>query len=249
MKALVVANWKMHPSTFREAKKLLEETKKAAEKYKVPVVVAPPSIFVRELVSTSRGKRVAFAVQHAHFENEGAFTGEISIAHARDAHVTHVLIGHAERRARGETDEDIAKKVAAALQFGLTPIVCIGEEVRRPGGEYFAQISTQLRTALGGLPSSHLSRVLIVYEPLWTIGADHAMSPHEMHQMSIFIRKTVVDMHGDIGLKMKILYGGSLNAENTLPMLQDGDIHGLLVGRACLDTVEFTKLLKAVSDA
>ncbi len=249
MKALVVANWKMNPPTFREAKKLLEDTKKAAEKHNVSVVIAPPAIFVRELAAKSRGKRVMFATQHARAEESGAHTGEVSISQAQDAKVSYILIGHAERRAQGETNADTRKKIVTTCALGLTPILCIGEVERGQSAEYFTYIADQLRTALSDLPPSHLVRTLIVYEPLWTIGTDRAMSPHDMHQMSIFIRKTIVDMYGDIGHKMKILYGGSLNAANTGAMLREGDVHGLLVGRASIDAVEFGHLLQAVASA
>jgi len=248
MKALVVANWKMNPTTFREAKRLLEDTKKIAEKYAVSVVVAPPALFIRELVQASRGRRVSFAVQHGHFDEQGAHTGELSMAQISDARAAYVLIGHAERRGLGETNEDTKKKVRAAHHHQLIPILCVGEKERTPGGEYFAIISEQLRCALSELSPSQLQQTLIVYEPLWTIGTDRAMSPNDMHQMSIYIRKTIVDMHGDIGLKMRILYGGSLNGENAHAMLQGGDIHGLLVGRASLDAVEFGNLLRAVNE-
>lgn len=249
MKALVVANWKMNPPTFREAQKLLEGTKKAAEKCKISVVVAPPALFLRELARASRDARVSFAAQHAHAEESGAHTGEISIAQAKDAKAHYVLIGHAERRGLGETNNDTRLKVRAACAHGLSPILCVGEKERTQSGEYFALIAEQLRVALSELSPSHLSRVLIVYEPLWTIGTDHTMSPHDMHQMSIFIRKTIVEMYGEAGHKMRILYGGSLNAANTPAMLREGDIHGLLVGRASWDTVEFGHLLQAVGEA
>lgn len=249
MKAMVVANWKMNPPTFREAKKLLVDTRKAADKHHVSVVVAPPAIFVRELAARSKGKRVTFALQHAHADESGAHTGDISVEQARDAKVSFVLIGHAERRAQGETNTDTKKKVAATCAHGLTPILCVGEVERGQGGEYFTYISEQLRTALSDLSPSQLLRTLIVYEPLWTIGTDRAMSPHDMHQMSIFIRKTIVEMYGDIGHKMKVLYGGSLNSANTGAMLREGDVHGLLVGRASIDAVEFENLLQAVASA
>lgn len=249
MKTLVVANWKMNPPTFKEAKKILDETKLAAEKNKVSVVVAPPSLYLRELSKSVRGKRVTFAVQHAHFEESGAHTGEISIAQAADSKVSYVLIGHAERRSLGETNEDTQKKISISLSHGLTPILCVGEESRSPNGEYFALIAEQLHSAFRGLTPGQVGRVLIVYEPLWTIGTDHTMSPFDMHQMAIFIRKTIVDVYGEIGLKMKILYGGSLNAANAGAMLREGDVHGLLVGRASVNAVEFGHLLEAVGEA
>lgn len=245
-RVLVVANWKMNPATFREAKKLLDSTKKAAEKAKVSVVVAPPAIFLRELAGKSRGKRISFAGQHAHFEAGGAHTGEISMGQLRDAKAKYVLIGHAERRERGETNEDTKKKVAAALAAGLTPILCVGETKRTASGEYFSLIAQQLRDALAEVPAVRLSRIIIVYEPLWTIGKDMAMNPRDMHEMAIFIRKTIVDSYGEQGHSITILYGGSVDAASAPAMIRDGDVHGLLVGRASWNAVEFAHLLAAV---
>lgn len=245
-KVLVVANWKMNPATFREAKKLLDATKKAAEKAKVSVVVSPPAIFLRELAAKSRGKRVAFGAQHAHFEAGGAHTGELSMGQLKDAKATYVLVGHAERRERGETNEDTKKKVAAALAAGLIPILCVGESKRTASGEYFTLIAEQLRTALAEVPPQRLGRMIIVYEPLWTIGKDMAMNPRDMHEMAIFIRKTIVESYGEQGHSITILYGGSVDAASAPAMLRDGDVHGLLVGRASWSAIEFSHLLTAV---
>src|SRR3989344_1848315 len=137
-KRLVVANWKMNPPTFREAKLLFEATKK------VRVVVAPPAIFLRELAGAYRGKKVAFAAQSAHFEAGGAHTGELSMKQARDAKASYVLVGHAERRASGETNDDTRKKITAAFAHSLTPIFCIGEHVRASDGSHFSYIREQL---------------------------------------------------------------------------------------------------------
>lgn len=246
MKALVVANWKMNPPTFKEAQKLLEVTKGAAEASKVSVVVAPPAIFLRELAARSRGRHIAFAIQHAHFEEGGAHTGEMSMKQARDAKATYVLIGHAERRALGETNDDTRKKVAAAVDAGLTALLCVGETKRTASGDYFSIVAEQARAALADVSPRQLARVVVVYEPLWTIGAETTMSARDMHEMSIFIRKTIVDARGEAGYRTKILYGGSLNADNTPAMMRGGDIQGLLVGRASIDAVEFAKLLRAV---
>lgn len=248
-RALLIANWKMNPPTFKEAKKLLEATKRSAERTKVSVVVAPPSVFLRELARTSRGKRVMFAAQHAHFESAGAFTGEISMQQVRDSKAAYVLIGHAERRALGESNADTGKKVTAALAAGLIPVLCIGETKRTASGEYFPVIAEQLRTALTDIPAVKLSRLIIVYEPLWTIGTDMSMDPRQMHEMAIFIRKTIVDSYGEQGHKIKILYGGSIDAKNAPAMLRDGDVHGLLVGRASISAIEFAHLLEAVSNS
>ena len=249
-KVIVVANWKMNPASFREAKKLFEAERKAAEKSRgAGVVIAPPAIFLRELSLAYRGSKVAFAVQNAHFEAGGAHTGEISLAQAKDARAKYVIVGHAERRAEGETDDDARKKVAAALSLKMTPILCVGESSRTDEGEQYDVVREQLRAGLADVAASSLSRVLLVYEPLWTIGKQTAMNPREMHQMAIFIRKCVVESHGEGGRSLKILYGGSVDEKNAAAMLREGDVHGFLVGRASVRAEEFAKLLQAIETA
>ena len=246
-KLLVIANWKMNPPSFREAKKLLEAARKAAAKAKkVSVVVAPPAVFLRPLAKEMRGNRIAFAAQNAHVEPAGAHTGEISMRQMKDAGASHVLVGHAERREAGETDSDARKKVPVALKEKLTPVLCIGEKVRTSDGNHFGAVSEQLRTALADVPPAHVPRVIIAYEPLWAIGAESAMRPRDMHEMAIFIRKTIVDTHGVVGHKVKILYGGSVDGENARVMLEEGGVQGLLVGRASINAPEFAALLEAV---
>ena len=250
MKTIVIANWKMNPPTMRDAKKLFDAERKAAEKTrKVSVIVAPPAVFLRELSSAYRGSKISFAVQNTHFETEGSHTGELSLVQARDARARYVIVGHAERRAMGETDDDVRKKVASALSQKMTPILCVGESERTESGEQFKVVREQLREALADVAASSIVRVLVVYEPLWTIGKKTTMSPRDMHQMAIFMRKCVVDSHGDVGRSLKILYGGSVDEKNACAMLQEGNIRGFLVGRACVNAVEFAKLLQAIENA
>lgn len=248
MKCLVVANWKMNPDTLRAAKKLLEATKKAAVAAKgVSVVVCPPAVFLRELAS-ARGK-VAFGAQNMHFEQRGSFTGEISSVQVKDAKASYAIIGHAERRAMGETNDDVRKKIDAALAANLTPIFCIGEKARGIGAEHFEFVREQLRSALSDESAKRLSKIVIAYEPVWAIGAPKAMEPRQMQEMSIFIRKTLVERCGAAGHEVKILYGGAVDAGNAGTMLREGDVAGLLVGRASVDADGFTNLLKAVAAA
>ena len=247
MKTIVVANWKMNPATMREAKRLFEVTRRAAERARhTAVIVAPPTIFLRELSHGYRASKIAFAAQNAHFESAGAYTGELSLLQVRDARARYVLVGHAERRAMGESDDDICKKVSAAIATRITPILCVGEESRSGGGEHFDIVREQLRAGLADVAASNLSRILLVYEPLWTIGVKTTMSPREMHQMAIFLRKCVVDSHGEGGRTLKILYGGSVDEKNAAAMLREGDVRGFLVGRASINAVEFAELLQAV---
>ena len=248
MKAIIVGNWKMNPTTFRQAAALLEATKKAAEKTRTFVIVAPPVIFLRELKKKFRGGRIAYAVQHAHFDERGAHTGDISLAQAKDAGATYVLVGHAERRGLGETNDDTRKKVAAALAHKMTPILCVGEATRGAGGEHFELVKEQLKVGLTDVGATKLGKILLVYEPLWTIGTSATMSPRDMHEMAIFIRKTVVELHGEAGHTVTILYGGSIDETNAQDMLQNGDIRGLLLGRASEDPHKIRTLLQVVAE-
>lgn len=248
MKSLVVANWKMNPATLAEAQELFEATKKAADKARdVTVIVAPPSIFLYELYATYHGKRLVFGVQNAHAETNGSYTGEISLPQAQDAGATWVIVGHAERRAMGESNEDVRKKVAAALALKMTPVLCIGEKTRDTSGEHLAYVKTQMKTGLADVPATKLNKIVIAYEPVWAIGAEEAMKPHDMHEMAIFIRKTLFDMYGKPGLSVKVLYGGSIDETNAPTMLQNGDIQGLLVGRASANLTRLAALLNAIS--
>jgi triosephosphate isomerase (TIM) len=244
-KILVVANWKMNPSLLREAKKLLEAIKKAARKAKgVSVVVAPPAVFVRTL---SKGERsIAFAVQRASGEDGGAYTGEISMKQARDAGASFAIVGHSETRFVGETNDNIRKQVAATLAARMTPILCVGEKERSVSGDHFNVVAEQLRVGLTDVSATKLARVIIAYEPVWAIGGEQTMSPRDMHEMAIFIRKTMVESHGDAGHKVKILYGGSANEENAAPMIEEGDVSGLLVGHVSVDAPRFAALLSSL---
>jgi len=247
MKSLLIANWKMNPPTFKEAKKLFETTKKAADTAKnASIVVVPPSIYLRELRASYRGKRLAFGVQNAHFESKGSFTGEISMMQAKDAGASYVIIGHAERRAMGETNDDTRRKVAAAIALSLYPVLCVGEKERGHEGEHFDLIKEQLKAGFADVFVAKIPRIVIAYEPVWAIGASLAMSPRDMHEMAIFIRKTIVGLYGEKGMAVKILYGGSIDETNAADMLTHGDVSGLLVGRASADSEKLTALIRAI---
>ncbi|OGG58493.1 hypothetical protein A2765_02050 [Candidatus Kaiserbacteria bacterium RIFCSPHIGHO2_01_FULL_56_24] len=259
MKSLVVANWKMNPASLKEAKKLFEATKKAAALAKgVSVVVAPPAIFLRDIAGMQparpgRGGKVGLGVQNVHYEPAGAFTGEISIPQVRDAKANYVIIGHAERRSPpaggGETNEDTRRKVAAAMEAKMIPILCVGEKERTQSGEHFTFVKEQLRVGLTDVSPARLSKVIIAYEPVWAIGGTTAMQPRDMHEMSIFIRKMIVERFGESGMNITILYGGSVDAQNAPDMLRNGDVKGFLVGRVSVDAKAFGELLQAASRA
>lgn len=246
-KRIIIANWKMNPSTFRDARRLFDATKKIAERSpKLSFVIAPPALYLRELAS-GRSTRVAFGAQSAHFERAGSHTGELSMQQARDARASYVLVGHAERRQSGETNDDTRKKVAAALAAGLTPILCVGESKREQGGEHFEVVRAQLKAGFADVADAKIPKVLVAYEPVWAIGAERPLSPRDMQEMSIFIRKTLVDSRGAGGHALKVLYGGSIDETNAAAMFKEGEIAGVLLGRASISVEHLAPLAAAVS--
>lgn len=248
MKSLVVANWKMNPGTWKEAKKLFEETKRMSALLKVPVVVAPPAIFLREIAGL-RPQKIGLAAQNVHFEQSGSYTGEVSAFQAKDAKAHYALVGHAERRALGETNDDVRKKVTTLLALEMMPILCLGEHVRDDEGSHFTFVREQLLTALHDVPQQKIAKVIIAYEPVWAIGATETMRPHDMHEMSIYIRKALVEKYGDAGHKPMILYGGAVDGTNVGAMLEHGGVKGFLVGRASVDAKRLAELLRAMKEA
>lgn len=240
----------MHPSTFAEAKNLFDATKKIADKSKnVSIVVAPPSLYMRDLAYAYKGKKITFAIQSARAEEVGAFTGSISLTQARDVGASYAIIGHAERRAVGESNDDTRTQVATALALKMTPILCVGEQTRDESGEHFTFIKEQLRAGFADVSATKIASVIIAYEPVWAVGALEAMTPRDMHEMAIFIRKTMVGIYGKQGMKAVILYGGAVNATNAEAMLLYGDVDGLLVGRASADAKEFAILIETIHKA
>lgn len=232
---------------MREAKQLFDATRKAAEQGKnFQLVVAPPAIFLRELTAAYKGKRISFATQNAHAEAKGAFTGATSLAQAKDARASFAVIGHSEKRARGTNNDDTRRQVAAALALKLTPILCVGEQQRDSSAEFFPFVREQLIAGFSDVPATQIAKVIVAYEPVWVIGGEKTMNPRQMHEMAIFIRKTIVEQYGEKGHAIKILYGGSVNEESTRPMLEGGDVAGLLVGHVSIDAPRFAALLATI---
>lgn len=246
---LIVANWKMNPVTFTEAKKIVEATKRAASRARgVSVVVCPPAIYLAALRKGSRA--MAFGVQDIGAHEAGAFTGEISAEMARNSGATVAIVGHSERRRLGESNAVVAKKVAAALAAKLTPILCIGENIRDAGGDYLSVVRAQIMEGLAEVSTPLVPKVIIAYEPVWAIGkkAGDAILPADLHEMSIFIKKVIAErIDRAKALNVTILYGGSVEPENAHALLTSGDVDGFLVGHTSLDTTEFPLVIKAAA--
>jgi triosephosphate isomerase len=158
--------------------------------------------------------------------------------------VTSVIIGHSERRASGESDEEIYKDIQSVFKTGVTAIVCVGEKVRDEHGNYFGIVEAQLRSALRDVPKTKLSQLVIAYEPVWAIGTGKHASAEEVHEMKLFIQKIVTDQFGRIAIKkVRVLYGGSVKKGNALELLSIGAVNGFLIGGASLHPKEFAEII------
>ena len=248
---LIVANWKMHPVGSDAARKLFDATKRIAVKHpKASFVVAPPALYLSELTKRVP-PRMQLALQDAEAEDSGAKTGCISLAQGRGAGASAVIIGHAERRALGECDEAVGRKVERALALRLMPIVCVGEEVRGSEGEHFTRIREQVRAAFSGVPKESAKKSVLAYEPLWAIGVDTPMDPTGMHEMAIYLRKVLAELWGDVASAeaVRILYGGSVFPGTVHAFLEEGCVSGFLLGRSALDQGALARIAEELYDS
>lgn len=248
MKKLIIANWKMNPKTLREARALFSSVKKTANKLRnVQTVVCPPYPYLAELQKMVSGHRVVLGAQDVFPEPEGAYTGEVSISNLKSVGVKYVILGHSERRATGETNEDVSAKVRVSLKAGINTIVCVGEKVRDEHAEYLHYLRIELKESLHGTTPSSAKKLIIAYEPIWAVGknAKKADTPKETEESILFLRKVLVEVFNKkIALNIPIIYGGSVNPKNVKSFLKEGGIDGLLVGRASLNGLSFGKILK-----
>jgi triosephosphate isomerase (TIM) len=252
-KKIVVANWKMNPATLREAKSLYVAIKTHSNKMRhVETIICPPSLYLTELKKIGTGKRLLLGAQDAFWKDEGSYTGEVSAKMIRSAGASHVILGHSEQRSLGESDNDVNKKLLSTTKNGLVAVVCIGENERDKQGEYLRLLRYQLNSSLKGLPLEFLSKLVIAYEPVWAIGKDfsRAMSSHELHGMTIYIKKIMTSMYEKkVAFAVPILYGGSVSSDNTSDLIKNGEVQGLLVGRESLKSNNFANIIEKVNQA
>lgn len=249
-KYLVVGNWKMYIDSLPKAKELAAKVTRASSRLRrTGVVICPPHAFLAAFSANVRRSNVCLGAQDVSPEIEAKRTGENSAYILKSVGVSHVILGHSERRALGENDSVVATKVARALKAGLTPIVCVGEQQRDIRGEYLSQLESQIRGSLAGVPKAKASQLIVTYEPVWAIGksADNAVTPQLLHEMTLFIKKILVSLYGrSAGTSVKILYGGSVEAPNAGALVRGGMVDGVLVGHASADAEEFIHILKSV---
>ncbi len=246
---LIIGNWKMFPRTAGEAKGIAGAIKKTAMKMKhTRTVLCVPSPYLALLTKLASGTKFTIGAQNAYWEDEGAHTGEVSPPMLRSIGATQVILGHSERRAMGETDNDVAKKAILAAKHGLTIVLCVGEKARDEHVQYFRKVKEELLGSLLGFPRSRTKQLIVAYEPIWAIGKD-ALRPattKDCEEMVIHIRRTLVEIFGKTsGFAIPVLYGGSVDETNAGGYMKEGKADGLLVGRASLDPVRFSAIIQA----
>ena len=253
-KYLMAGNWKMN-KTMSEAIVL---TQQLCNQYNrkwdnVDIVVCPPAIDIKSVytVIDFDKTKIAVGAQNVHWEESGAFTGEISIPMIKEAGCEFCIVGHSERREMfNETDTSVNLKVKALIEADIAPIVCVGESLSmRDSGDYVAFIVAQVRAALAGLDEADMKKVVIAYEPIWAIGTGRTATPEQAEEVCAAIRATIADMF-DKGVAdaCRVLYGGSMNVGNVESLLAQPNIDGGLIGGAALQSDSFRQLIEAASE-
>ena len=251
-KPIVAGNWKMY-KTFDEAVDFVEAIQQAIPSpEKVDAVVCAPAIYLPTLVVAAEDSSLAIGAQNMHFEDEGAFTGEISPAMLSNIQVDYVILGHSERREMfNETDEAVNKKIRAALNHGIVPIICCGETLEeRDAGATESKVAGQITKALEGFTAEEVEHMVIAYEPIWAIGTGKTATADDANTVCGSIRSVVEKLYGKATAdKIRIQYGGSVKPENIEELLAKEHIDGALVGGASLQAASFMKLLEAAANA
>lgn len=243
---VIAGNWKMHKGPDA-ANKFCREFVQVAPATRRTVIIFPPALSLTVVRAALAEHRVAVGVQNLHWEAEGAFTGEISPAMAREAGAQYALVGHSERRhVFGETDQEAGRKVTAARNAGLYPVLCVGETIEeRRAGRLEEVILRQLDAGIQGIDDLDLAFLLIAYEPVWAIGTGETATPEDAADAHGRLRARLRDRLGDGADAVPILYGGSVKPDNATDLLAADDVDGVLVGGASLDPRGFARIAVA----
>lgn len=249
-KKLIVGNWKLNPETVEEASRIIKGISRKIPRG-VTVVVCPPTVYLSSFAKRGKKSSLSYGAQNVFYESSGAFTGEVSPKMIWSVGGDYVIVGHSERRALGETNQIVSKKVSASLKVGLKTILCIGEKERDHHGHYLSYLKAQILESIEGVSPSSVERLIIAYEPVWAIGVQShgAMEPGELLETSLFIKKVLHERFGKKGLTVPLLYGGSVDPVNAEALLSEGKADGFLVGRDSLKPENFVKIIRAAEKA
>jgi triosephosphate isomerase (TIM) len=242
----IAGNWKMF-KTVQEAVSFVKELRSVVKDVNdVEIVVAPPFTAVYPAAEALRNSNVGVAAQDVYWEREGAFTGEVSPAMVREAGAQYVIIGHSERRRLfGETDAMVNRKVVASLGATLTPIVCVGETLEeREGNRTLAVLDRQVKDGLDALSAGQVADLVIAYEPVWAIGTGRVATAAQAEEAHAHIRTRLRQWFGaDAAERCRVIYGGSVKADNIAELIREADVDGALVGGASLDIKSFGEIV------
>ncbi|MBK5222373.1 MAG: triose-phosphate isomerase [Acidimicrobiia bacterium] len=248
---LISGNWKMHHNHFEAIQTVQKLSYRLTnDDYEaVDVSVHPPFTDIRSIQTLLQSENIPIALgaQHCHFEEKGAFTGEVAPSMLAKLDVTYVIAGHSERReVFGEDDEMVNKKVRAILKAEMTPILCVGETLdERDAGGTDDKVSGQVRAGLAGVKKEQVAGLVIAYEPIWAIGTGRTATPDDAQTTCAVVRATVADAFGaDAAAAVRIQYGGSVKPGNAGDLMAQPDIDGALVGGASLDADEFARIVQ-----
>lgn len=249
---LIAGNWKMNGGPY-DATELLDGLKanKPEINENVDVLVCPPFVSIVMAANSLYDTDVQVGAQNLHFENNGAYTGEVSASMLVESGCNYVIIGHSERRQYfGETEHSVNKRIKKALEFKLAPIICAGESLnQRKAGEHFILVEEQLKGALDGISAEDVLDVVIAYEPVWAIGTGETASKEQAQEMHAYIRGILGDLYSDnTAGAIRVLYGGSMKPANAEELLSQPDVDGGLIGGASLDADSFAEIITIAED-
>ncbi|MDD4013789.1 MAG: triose-phosphate isomerase [Candidatus Omnitrophica bacterium] len=247
---IIAGNWKMYKD-MDEAVQLANEIKRGAYRIdNVEIILCPPFTNISEISEMTVESNIGLGGQNCHWEKEGAYTGEISVAMLKSVGCRYVIIGHSERRKYFlETDEIVGRKVNAAIAGGLVPIMCVGETLEeREAGKTLEVVKTQVTGGLKGLSADYLDKLIIAYEPVWAIGTGKTATPAQAQEVHAMIRKLLKELYSEeFSYSRRILYGGSVKPDNVLELMKEDDIDGGLIGGASLKADGFVDMIKITS--
>ncbi|MDY0232302.1 MAG: triose-phosphate isomerase [Candidatus Saccharicenans sp.] len=245
-KPVIAGNWKMN-KTIAEARELALNIVNGWTETGATLILIPPFTAIQEVRRTVNGSEIYVGAQNVFWEDEGAFTGEISPLQLKEAGCGFVVIGHSERRQYfGETDETVGKKVLAALNHNLRPIVCIGETLEeREAGQTLSKITSQLENSLLTLSENDFQKIILAYEPIWAIGTGKNATPAQAEEVQAYIRNLITRKYGkEVADYAIILYGGSVKPANAFSLIKEKDVDGFLVGGASLEAESFLAIAR-----
>lgn len=247
-KPIIAGNWKMN-KVLAEAKSFVTDTKdKVPAQDQVDSIVCAPFPYLQALVEETKGTDLKVAAKNMHYEESGAFTGEVSPLMLKDLGVEYVVLGHSERREYfAETDETVNKKAHAAFAHGITPIICVGETLeQREANQTMDLVADQVKKAIAGLTDDQVKASVIAYEPIWAIGTGKTATSEQANEVCTHIRETIADVVSkEVAEAVRIQYGGSVKPDNIKELLDQSDIDGALVGGASLEADSFLQLVEA----